>query len=140
MTGGIVHHRMKVGRVETEVLEEGSTGPHVLFLHSSWGPSALSSDYIHLLASKYQVIAPYHPGYGRIARPKNFRDVNDLAYFYLDFLEQRNLTDVILIGASFGGWLASEIAVRSTSRINRMLIAQSSNSQIQNTGPSTIRV
>jgi pimeloyl-ACP methyl ester carboxylesterase len=122
MAAGIAHHRIKVGSIETEVLEEGAGGPNLLFLHSSWGPTVLSSDYIRLLSTKYRVIAPYHPGFGRIARPKTFRDVGDLAYFYLDFLEQRNLSDVVLVGASLGGWVASEIAVRSTSRINRLVL------------------
>jgi pimeloyl-ACP methyl ester carboxylesterase len=68
------------------------------------------------------VIAPFHPGYGRHPRPRHFRDISDVAYFYLDFLEQAELNDVTLVGASIGGWIASEIAVRSTERLSRLVL------------------
>jgi pimeloyl-ACP methyl ester carboxylesterase len=68
------------------------------------------------------VLAPYHPGYGRIARSPRFRDISDVAYFYLDFLKQADLTGVTLVGASIGGWIASEIAIRSTERLSRLVL------------------
>ena len=54
------------------------------------------------------------PGFRVTPGPEQLRDVSDLAYLYLDLFEQMKLENVLLVGASFGGWIASEIAVRCT--------------------------
>jgi pimeloyl-ACP methyl ester carboxylesterase len=51
--------------------------------------------------------------------------VEDLAYFYLDFLDALDLKDVILVGASLGGWIAASIAVKSTARFSHLVLASS---------------
>ena len=112
---------ISVGGVKTEFLEAGSGKP-LLFLHSSWAPDAVNTDYLEELARTRRVIAPYHPGYGHNPRPKHFRGVDDISYFYLDFMQELDLADVTLVGASFGGWIASEIAVRSTARISQLVL------------------
>ena len=40
--------------------------------------------------------------------------IGDLAFFYLDFIKQLELERVHLVGSSMGGWIAAELAVRST--------------------------
>ena len=62
------------------------------------------------------MLAPWHPGFGHSERPKAFTKIDDLAYFYLDFAEQCGLNNAVLAGASFGGWIAMEMAVRSSAR------------------------
>ena len=107
--------------VETQVLEFGSGRP-LLFLHSGEGPDTYSSAYLDALSKHFRVIAPWHPGFGTSARPPSFRDPSDLAYFYLDFIEQERLSNLVLVGASFGGWVATEIAVRSTAHISTLVL------------------
>ena len=53
------------------------------------------------------------------------RGVGDIAYLYLDLLDRLALDDVLLVGSSFGGWLALEIAVRSTARLGRLVLIDS---------------
>ena len=48
--------------------------------------------------------------------------VDDLSYLYLDFLAAQNLQDVIVIGLSLGGWIAAEMAVKSTERIAKFVL------------------
>ena len=69
------------------------------------------------------MIAPSHPGFGGTDLPANFSTIDDLAYFYLDLLDELDLTDVVLCGASFGGWLAMEMAIKSTARLSRLVLA-----------------
>ena len=69
------------------------------------------------LAAKYDVIAPEHPGFGDSDTPDWLDTIHDLAYFYLDLLEQLDLDGVHLVGISLGGWIAAELAVRNTSRL-----------------------
>jgi pimeloyl-ACP methyl ester carboxylesterase len=112
---------VRVWGPETEVLEFGNGAP-LLFLHSGFGPNVHSSEYLERLGQQFRVFAPFHPGFGRLPRPRSFRNVGDLAYFYLDLIAQWRLQDVILVGARFGGWIASEMAVRTTERLSRMVL------------------
>lgn len=112
---------VRFGVSETEVLEFGNGAP-LLFLHSGFGPNVYSTEYLERLGHQFHVIAPFHPGFGRFARPRSFRNVGDLAYFYLDLIEKWRLRDVVLVGAGFGGWIASEMAVRSTQQLSRLVL------------------
>ena len=71
------------------------------------------------LATQTRVIAPTHPGFGASPAPAAMTTVDDLSYFYLDLMEALDLRDVIVVGVSFGGWIAAEIAVKSTARMSR---------------------
>ena len=63
------------------------------------------------------MIVPQHPGFGDSDTPDWLDTIHDLAYFYLDFIEQLDLDRVHLVGVSLGGWIAAEIAVRDTYRL-----------------------
>ena len=62
------------------------------------------------------MIVPTHPGFGRAVLPDWIDSIDDLAYIYLDLLDALDLRDVTVIGCSLGGWIAAEIAVKSTAR------------------------
>jgi pimeloyl-ACP methyl ester carboxylesterase len=108
--------------IDIEVAQAGQGRP-LLFLHA--GPSPLWPDHACLdaLATRFRVIAPWHPGFGASELPTDFRDVCDIAYTYLDLIERLGLDDVVLAGASFGGWIAAEMAVRSTNRLGALVLA-----------------
>jgi pimeloyl-ACP methyl ester carboxylesterase len=69
------------------------------------------------LAARHDVIVPEHPGYGTSDTPDWLDTIADLANFYLDCLDQLDLTGVDLVGFDLGGWIAAELAVRDTRRI-----------------------
>jgi pimeloyl-ACP methyl ester carboxylesterase len=104
-----------------DVIERGAGRP-VLFLHAENGiePAVAAID---ALAKGTHVMAPTHPGFGRSELPNGMRTVDDLSYFYLDLLDQRELRDVTLVGVAFGAWIAAEIAVKSTARLARLVLA-----------------
>jgi len=104
-------------------LLEGGQGPDLLFLHGAEGPDTYSSAYLEQLAGSFRVLAPWHPGFGHSERPKAFTKIDDLAYFYLDFAEQCGLNNAVLAGASFGGWVAMEMAVRSSARFSHLVLS-----------------
>ncbi len=104
-----------------DMIERGSGRP-LLFLHPENGiePAAAAIDE---LAKSAHVFAPTHPGFGRSELPAGMRTVDDLSYFYLDFLEQLDLRDLTVVGVSLGAWIAAEIAVKSTARMARLVMA-----------------
>ena len=66
-----------------------------------------------------RVIAPRHPGYGAASGATDLRSVDDLAYLYLDLLDELKLDNVVLVGASLGGWIALEMCVRNHARLSQ---------------------
>ena len=104
-----------------DLIERGSGKP-LLFLHAENGIEP-SREVIADLAKHAHVIAPTHPGFGRSDLPKGMRSVDDLSYFYLDLLDQLDLSDVTVVGIGFGAWIAAEIAVKSTARLSRLVMA-----------------
>ena len=110
-----------VNGTRIDLIEHGAGRP-LLFLHAENGiePAAAAIDE---LARHAHVIAPTHPGYGRSELPKGMRSVDDLSYFYLDFLDQLDLRDLTVVGVSLGAWIAAQIAVKTTARLSRLVMA-----------------
>ena len=115
---------LTVNGVSLELSERGQGKP-LLFLHPGHPSGRLAADAPALakLANSFRVIAPTHPGFGRAAAPDWMTTVDDLAYFYLDLLDAMDLRGAILVGASLGGWIAAEMAVKSTARLSRLVLA-----------------
>ena len=97
-------------------LMRGGAGAPLLFLHGASGAGSWLPC-MQMLAGKFDVIVPEHPGFGDSDTPGWLDTIHDLAYFYLDFLDQLDLDRVHLVGVSLGGWIAAELAVRDTSRL-----------------------
>src|SRR2546429_432321 len=110
-----------VSGVSVDVIDRGRGRP-LLFLHPGIGIER-NAPVLDALARSARVIAPSHPGFGRSELPKWMTTVDDLAYFYLDFLDALDLRDVTLVGVSLGGWIAAAIAVKSAERLSRLVLA-----------------
>ena len=106
--------------INIDLVRMGSGSP-LLFLHSVDGVQP-DSFLLKTLSEQYEVFAPWHPGFGYSERPAHMTSVDDLALFYLDFMDHFDLSDVTVVGASFGGWLASEMAIRAPERISKMVL------------------
>ncbi len=102
-------------------LKRGGSGPTLLFLHGAGG-AAMVQPFMSELAKSYEVLVPEHPGFGASDEPEWMDNIHDLAYFYLDVMEQLDLRNVFLVGSSIGGWLALEIAVRSAERLRALSV------------------
>jgi len=95
-------------------LEEFGTnteGTGVLVLHGGAGPRTVAAISAALSAHVY-VLTPTHPGFDGTPRPDGFDTVADLAEAYLDLLDELDLTGVMVIGNSVGGWIGAEMALR----------------------------
>jgi pimeloyl-ACP methyl ester carboxylesterase len=112
--------RLSVGDIELEVIRRGAGRP-VLLLHGLQNVDPRAR-FLDLLGKRAEIIAPSHPGFGHSARPADFDTVYDLVHLYLDVLEALPYESVTLIGLSFGGWLAAEMAVTCRHRIDRLVL------------------
>lgn len=98
-------------------------GDPLVYLHGASGAAWLP--FLQQLAQKFDVIAPEHPGFGESDTPAWLDTIHDVAYFYLDLLAELKLKGVHLIGNSLGGFIAAELAVRSTARLASLTLAGS---------------
>src|ERR1700733_7538779 len=92
-------------------------GRPLLLLHGGGGPPSMGT-LPSALSDGFEVSAPVHPGFAGTPRPEWYDAIDDIALTYLQLLEQRDLRDVLVIGSSIGGWIASEMAVREHERIS----------------------
>lgn len=115
--------RIEIAGISVEALIAGS-GPPLLFLHGG-DYVAQNRPFLDRLAQRFRVVAPRHPGFGTTTRPAWFRSVGHIAYLYLDLIDRLDLRDATLVGSSFGGWVALELAVRSTARLARLALIDS---------------
>ncbi len=117
-------YRSEVRRVrdsEVHLLRSGRGAP-LLILHPEFAAGRWFA-YHDDLAAHFQVVAPDHPGFGRSNRPDWLDTVQDLAFFYLDFLDDLDLERVAVVGISFGGWVAAELATLAPHRVTRLVLA-----------------
>lgn len=90
-----------------------SEGTGVLLLHGGAGPGTMTGLATALSEHAFAVQVT-HPGFDGTPRPDWCDSVADLAVAYLDLLDSLDLTGVMVIGNSLGGWIAAEMALRDT--------------------------
>ena len=116
-----VHHSVeKIDGCNVSVRRRG-VGQPLLFLHGAGGGNRWLP-FMEALSQNFEVIVPEHPGFGESEMPAWLDNIGDLAYFYLDFVEHLNLTNVHLVGTSLGGWIAAELAVRDQSSLRTLTL------------------
>jgi len=112
--------RLTASGIELEVVRRGSGRP-ILVLHGFQTVDP-EGGFVGLLAGHGEVIAPSGPGFGHSPRPKDFDTVYDLVHVYLEVLANLPGEKATLVGFSFGGWLAAELAVACSHRIDKLVL------------------
>lgn len=102
-------------------LFRGGEGRPLLFLHDTFCPSWLP---IHqILAEHYEVFVPLHPGCaGSEDGFGQFEEMEDVVFHYLDVCETLHLDHPVVAGASFGGWIAAEWAIRYSDSLSKLIL------------------
>jgi pimeloyl-ACP methyl ester carboxylesterase len=113
--------RIQVGGIDVHTWVGGEGDP-LLVLHGAGGNRGWRK-WMERMAERYTVWAPTHPGFGTSGAADWMEGVDDLARFYLWFIEAARLGQPHLLGQSFGGWTAAEMATMSPGAIDRLVLA-----------------
>lgn len=109
------------GQVPLRVHTDGR-GPTVVYFHGPWG---LTWDpFLDALARSFTVHAPEHPG-TTPGDPDTIYHVDslwDLVLCYDELLERLGVNEATLVGHSFGGMVACEVAAHRPSRVKRLVL------------------
>lgn len=97
------------------------SGRALLFLHDELGlwPEA---PFLKFLCGRRRVVALSLPGFGQSDLPLWMDCVDDLSYVVLGLLDRLGLGALDIIGCSFGGWVAAELASKAPERVKRLVL------------------
>jgi len=117
----IMTHQL-AGEANPTYYYRGGSGTPVLYLHhlagmQGWEPVCAD------LARNFDVLAPYAPGFGPTGEGlEDFDSGLDLVLHFSQLLDDLGLRKVHLVGHSFGGWLAAELAAIQPHRVDRVVL------------------
>lgn len=100
----------------------GGEGEPLLYLHSAGADNELWLPHLEGLAERRELHAPSHPGFLGSEGLDEIRDVEDLAGHYVDYLDAQEWESVDVVGLSFGGWIAAELAARFPARVRKLVL------------------
>ena len=107
-----IHPRVKIG----------GQGPPLVFFHGAYG---LEWDpFLENLSQTHTVYAPEHPGTtpGDPDAIKALDDFWDLVLYYYELFDQLELEAPAVVGHSFGGMVAAEVAATNPRRVSRLVL------------------
>jgi pimeloyl-ACP methyl ester carboxylesterase len=110
--------------MKIDVAEIGSGTP-LVYLHGFADVHAASTGFLpfhHELARSFRLIAPAAPACAGSEEDESIENIDDIAFRYIELLDELELDRVNLAGACFGGWIAAELAVRHPERIQRLAL------------------
>jgi 3-oxoadipate enol-lactonase len=99
--------------------DAAGSGPPVVLLHAGVADRRMWTGLLPALAERFRVLAPDLPGYGEAPlSPGSYSNVAEV----LAFLDDQDLGSVALVGASFGGRVALEVATAAPERVDRLVL------------------
>ena len=102
------------------VLRGGAGAPLCILHHDIGNPGWLPL--YDSLAQQFRVIVPDLPGWGGSERPEWMRSARDLAVEINLLLDAEGVTELVLVGLGFGGWIAAEMATMNQTRLKRLVL------------------
>jgi pimeloyl-ACP methyl ester carboxylesterase len=109
-----------VGETKVHVVMGGEGDP-LLVLHGAGGNRGWRR-WMDAVAERHTIYAPTHPGFGRSDPADWMESIEDLARFYLWFVDVMGFGTVRLLGHSIGGWTAAEMAAMCPGAFDRLVL------------------
>jgi len=116
---GFERRELDINGVKTVVYAAGGGTP-LVYLHGAGTFPGFS--FAQRWTKRFQVFIPYHPGFGESGDDSRIDSIQDYVLHYLDLFDALKIARLNLVGSSFGGWLAAELAIIQQHRLNRLVL------------------
>jgi len=110
---------LSINGIDTVVLTAGRGAP-LVFFHGAG--TVTRFDFALPWARSYQVIVPFHPGFGESADDPQVTEIHDYVLHYLELFAALKLTRVRLVGQSMGGFIAAKLAAEHAHLIEKLAL------------------
>lgn len=117
-------------------MQAAGSGEPLLYLHGSGDPG-LWTPALTALAETHRVYRPDHPGFNGSADRDDIDGIHDLAFFYLDLLDEIEVDQAVVVGSSLGGWIAADLATIEPRRIARLVLVAAAGVRAEIPTPDT---
>ncbi len=108
-----------IGECRLDVRRYG-TGSPLVVLHGEYGVT-FAEAFLEQLGAHHEVFVPHHPAWAGSSRPHHIETTRDIALVQQEFIEGFG-APVPVIGLSFGGWVAAEVASTSPGLIASLVL------------------
>ncbi len=98
----------------------GGNGPPLVFLHDAFGVKW--NAFLEDLSGSFTVYAPLHPGLGEPEDIRNLDSLWDLVLYHYELFDALGLESAAVIGHSYGGMVAAEIAATNPDRVSKLIL------------------
>src|SRR5216683_4142520 len=104
----------------------GGRGTPVLFIHGLGSSGYLEWRFnLEPAAACHRIYAPDLPGFGRSEKPRARYGIGYFTRFIERYMEGRGLRSAAVVGASLGGRVALELALRHPQRVSKLVLVNS---------------
>jgi pimeloyl-ACP methyl ester carboxylesterase len=104
----------------------GNTSPTLVFLHGFLESSEIWEDFLRDFPPRYQTLCPNLPGYGPEPAAVTSYSVEAGAEYVHQYLQERGLHQVLLVGHSMGGYVALAFAEKFPAQVAGLCLFHSS--------------
>ena len=101
----------------------GGRGSPVLFIHGLGSSGYIEWRFnLEVAAAQHRVYAPDLPGFGRTEKPRARYGIPYFTRFIERYMEGRHLRSATVVGASLGGRIALELALRRPQLVSKLVL------------------
>lgn len=111
--------------MELSFLEFGGKGKIIVFLHGWQQDKKSFSPLVPFLFKKYHLFLLDLPGFGNSDFPLKNYNSSDYANIVADWIKERKLKDIILVGHSFGGKVAAIVTEKNPKLVKKLILIAS---------------
>lgn len=94
----------------------------LLYLHGAAMENEFWLPFLSALADRYELHAPSHPGFLDSEGIDDITSIDGFVDHYRDYIDAMGWKSVNIVGLSFGGWIAAELATRHPSLVKNLVL------------------